>query len=124
MSYQENNQFTTLAHAVDTLAAEGYTDELQLTDDGFFDKKGRSLSPEDFTMDAFHRFEGPSDPADMSIVYAVSSEKLGLKGLLVNAFGTYASGVVQRMVSKLDAHSEERHVQPVHSVPHGGSIKL
>lgn len=117
-----SNRYTTLTQAVEALKERGYTDELELSDDAFCHHKA-PLSPEDFTIDEYHRFEGPSDPADMSIVYAISSEKLGLKGLLVNAFGTYASTVVQRMVHHLDAHPEERHVQPVQAAPPGGNVK-
>ena len=74
----------TLAEAVNDLRARGYADELELTEhDGFHHRKA-PLTPEDFRIDEYHRFEGPSDPADMSIVYAISSDKLGLKGLLVN----------------------------------------
>ncbi len=38
----------------------------------------------------FYRFEGISDPDDMAIVYAVESRS-GLRGTLVDAFGTYAN---------------------------------
>jgi len=116
------NRYTTLTQAVEALKARGYTAELEISDDVFSHHKA-PLSPEDFTIDEYHRFEGPSDPADMSIVYAISSERLGLKGLLVNAFGTSASSVVQRMVHKLDAHSQERHVQPVQPAPPGENVK-
>jgi hypothetical protein len=123
MEKERNNRYSTLTEAVADLQRQGYTDELQLTDDGFI-SGGKSLHPEDFRIDAFHRFEGPSDPADMSIVYAVSSEKLKLKGLLVNGFGTSASRVVQRMVNDLDAHHHKGRVQPVEAAVPGENIKV
>jgi len=63
-----------------------------------------SLLPEDFTIDEFHRFEGDSNPSDESIVYAISSAKHGIKGVLVNAFGPDASYLNQALVSKLATH--------------------
>ncbi len=100
-----NNRYSTLTQAVNALQKRGYTDELMFTDNAF-SHAGKPLDPALFRIDEFHRFEGPSDPADMSIVYAVSSDKLKLKGLLVNAFGTYAASIVDRMVKPLAAHDD------------------
>jgi hypothetical protein len=116
------NRHATLSEAIEDLKQRGYTDELELSEDRFCHHNA-PLHPEDFKIDEFHRFEGPSDPADMSIVYAVSSEKLGLKGLLVNAFGTYASSVVQRMVHHLDAHQAEGRVKPVQPAKPGENVR-
>jgi len=38
----------------------------------------------------FFRFEGTSDPSDMTILYVIETEG-GEKGTLVDAFGTYAN---------------------------------
>lgn len=84
MEYK-NNQYGLLSEAVDDLMRQGYTDGLQLDERGLFQGE-MQLDPTVFIIDSFHRFEGPSDPADMSIVYAISSEKLGLHGLLVGSF--------------------------------------
>lgn len=37
-----------------------------------------------------YRFEGPSNPDDMSVIYAVECEG-GEKGIVIDAFGTYSS---------------------------------
>lgn len=101
-----NNRYSTLSEAINALEKRGYTDELMFSEDAFT-HAGEPLDPALFRIDEFHRFEGPSDPADMSIVYAVSSKELKLKGVLVNAFGTYAASIVDRMVKPLDAHAED-----------------
>jgi hypothetical protein len=118
-----DNQYATLAEAMADLKKQGYTDELTLTEHGLSNSAG-PLDPSKFTIDSFHRFEGPSDPADMSIVYAVSSEELGIKGLLVGDYGANAQGFIHRMVKKLPAHEHEGHVQPVQPVPFGASVKV
>lgn len=121
---EHNNRFRTLAEAVNTLQRAGYTQELVLTEEGLLSGV-RPLDPEDFRIDSFHRFEGPSDPADMSIVYAVSSEKLGIKALLIGAYGAQSNSIIHRMVRPLDAHHpEERRVQPVHPLTPGTSAKV
>jgi hypothetical protein len=48
-----------------------------------------------------YRFEGESDPSDEAILYAISSEKHGLKGLLVNGYGVSSDPLTEAMVSKL-----------------------
>lgn len=37
-----------------------------------------------------YRFEGASDPDDMSVIYAIKSDD-GLKGIVADAFGVYAN---------------------------------
>ena len=97
--------YDTVPAAVNDLQKRGYTDELTLKEHCVVcDGKKTELHPEDFQIDEFHRFEGDSDPADESIVYAISSAKHGIKGVLVNGFGTSASSLTQEMVAKLATH--------------------
>jgi len=44
------------------------------------------LNPEDFIIDKHYRFEGISDPDDEAVVYAISSLKQNLKGVLLNGY--------------------------------------
>ena len=98
--------YSTLSEAVNDLQKRGYTDDLQLAGDRVVcDVRGVHLDPDDFHIDEFHRFEGNSDPEDQSIVYAISSAKHGLKGILVNAYGMDAQSMTQEMVAKLATHS-------------------
>jgi hypothetical protein len=45
------------------------------------------LPANEFVIDEIHRFEGMTDPGDESIVFAISSIRTNVKGLVVNAFG-------------------------------------
>jgi len=67
-------------------------------------KETLSLSPEDFEIDEFYRFEGDSDPGDEMVVYAISSAKHNIKGVLVNAFGPYSNSEASAVIKKLSAH--------------------
>lgn len=94
--------YDTLSEAVNDLIARGYKDELTLHDECVVcHGNNTSLHPDEFIIDEFHRFEGDSNPSDESIVYAISSTKHKVKGLLVNAFGLYAGRLNQAMVKKL-----------------------
>ncbi len=60
------------------------------------------LQPEDFTICELHRFEGMSDPADNSIVYAIESKKYNVKGVFVNGYGTYSDDISEELLKKLN----------------------
>ena len=55
-------------------------------------------------IDEHYRFEGDTDPADETIVYAISSGKYKLKGVLVNAFGVYSDSASNELIEKLKVH--------------------
>ncbi len=59
-----------------------------------------TLHPEQFTIREYYRFEGMTDPADSSVVYAIESDH-GVKGVLVNAYGVYADSLSSDMITKL-----------------------
>jgi hypothetical protein len=99
------HNYSTLAEAVNDLQRRGYTDDLALGGHCVVcNTRGVSLDPEQFEIEEFHRFEGMSDPEDQSIVYAISSVDGHIKGILVSAYGAYASGLTQELVRKLATH--------------------
>lgn len=92
----------TLSQVMNRLKKEGYTKEFNLKTDCLDCDSGKLIvSPEDFQIDKFYRFEGHSDPADNSILYAISSEKHNIKGVLINAYGIYSEPLTNEMLSKL-----------------------
>jgi hypothetical protein len=94
--------YETLVDATNDLMKRGYTANLSLEGDTIDDKAQEiHMTADDFSIDEFYRFEGASNPADMSIVYAVSSPKYNLKGILVNAYGTYANDSSSAIDAKL-----------------------
>ncbi|MFS2185083.1 phosphoribosylpyrophosphate synthetase [Mucilaginibacter sp. Mucisp84] len=101
--------YETLVDATNDLMKRGYTANLSLDGDTIDDKeKDIRMTADDFEIDEFYRFEGPSNPSDMSIVYAVSSSKYNLKGVLVNAYGTYADDSSSALAAKLH-HGQVSH---------------
>jgi hypothetical protein len=95
------NQYETLTDALQDLQHRSYVYNFNLADDCLeCTQVDVQLHPEKFAITEFYRFEGPSDPADNSVVYAIESDQ-GLKGVLVNAYGVYADSLSVDMINKL-----------------------
>lgn len=98
---QTEKHYTSLSGATNDLRARGYTYDFNLKADCIeCPALQLQLSPENFTIDEFHRFEGMSSTDDNSIVFAITSDT-GLKGVLVDAYGVYASSLNDGMIKKL-----------------------
>src|SRR5262245_52880634 len=96
-------QYDTLTEAIKGLQEQGYNEDFNLKEDRLECQLGAiHLYPDDFQIDKVFRFFGPSDVDDESILYAISSQKFGLKGLLVNSFDANPETLDQEMVEKLN----------------------
>lgn len=96
--------YDNLTDAIKALRKQGYSEDFNLASDCVHCSDATlRLYPEEFDIDKVFRFFGPSDPDDESILYAISSKKLGLKGILINAFGINADPLTEEMVHKLTA---------------------
>jgi hypothetical protein len=86
--------YLTLAGAIDDLGNSGFIEHFGVSGDALrsFDS-GRSFSAGQVVIREYHRFEGVSDPDDMSIVYAIEGQG-GVRGTLVDAFGVYSDPAV------------------------------
>ncbi len=94
--------FDTLSEALQVLKTEGYTADLNLKKDSLECKAlGLDIPVEDFWVDKVFRFEGDSNPDDSSVLFAISSDKYDLKGVLVDAYGTYANPLTEELIDKL-----------------------
>lgn len=99
--------YDTVTEAVADLKKRGYTIDFSVMTD--LERlvchiTSVSLSPEEFEIDEFYRFEGNSDPADEMIVYAISSTDHKHKGIVVNAYGIHSDNNSAAIVKKLQTH--------------------
>lgn len=79
--------FETLSQATQYYNQQQYTENFKLKSDCIENSdKETTISPDDFTVDAVHRFEGMTNPADNMIMYAISCNN-GDKGIAVEAYG-------------------------------------
>ncbi len=88
--------------AINDLRREGFNEDfnlkthcLECVSNGF------QVLADEFEVDGVFRFDGDTNPADESILYAISSEKYNLKGLLIDAYGTYSDPLTSEMIEKL-----------------------
>lgn len=92
----------TLSEAISLLQLDGYNKDLNLQTNCVECKNlDLKIPPDDFLVDKFYRFEGDSNPEDEEIVYAISSDKYKIKGILVNAFGKDAEEMSTEIMEKL-----------------------
>lgn len=97
--------YGTLSETMNGLKREGYTLDFNLQEDTLACHKTNTfLSPDDFEIDKVYRFEGASNPDDEAILYAISSRKFNVKGLLVNGYGISANTASDALIRKLQTH--------------------
>jgi hypothetical protein len=95
-------QYDTLLLAIEALREQGYTEDLNLKANCLDCRDNTiQLHPDDFEIDKVFRFYGLSDVDDESILYAISSDKFDLKGILVNGYGVTSDQLTEDMVAKL-----------------------
>jgi len=99
--------YSTLVEAINGLKAQGYTEDFNLKENHIVCSNEKyQLSPNDFKVDKVFRFEGESDPEDQAVLYAISSEKFKVKGVLVNAYGIYNDNEANEIIKKLNVHEQ------------------
>ncbi|MGV9004952.1 phosphoribosylpyrophosphate synthetase [Flavobacterium sp.] len=99
--------YDTVTEAVAELSKRGYTTDFELMTENeclACHQSSLYLSPEEFEIDEFYRFEGDSDPGDEMIVYAISSTHHDIKGIVINAFGIYSDPIISKIVERLKKH--------------------
>ncbi len=97
------DRYVTLSETLNQLRKEGYVEDFNLQQNCLECRSGGfKVFTDEFMIDKYYRFEGESNPSDQSILYAISSDKHGIKGVLVNAYGIYSEAVTDEMLRKLD----------------------
>ncbi len=92
-----------MVEALEKLKQKGYTYDFNIHNNALHSNEGNiTLSPKDFEIDKIYRFEGMSDPGDNSIVYAIRSDKHGIKGSFINGYGMYSDDISEELLKKLN----------------------
>lgn len=92
----------TMASCINKLVLDGYTENFQVTEKGLFSiEKDKYYKPEEISIQNFFRFEGASDPADNSILYAIETTD-GVKGTLTDAYGPYADLQINKFIKQVE----------------------
>lgn len=94
--------YDTVTEAVKGLRQRGFSVDFNLGENCLICHEEK-FNIDDFAIVEIYRFEGPSDPADEAVVYAIESNT-GLKGILVSGYGPSAEGMSAEMARKLNVH--------------------
>lgn len=92
--------FDTLLEALNDLKARGFTLDFKLNHDCIECGESGQLDPTAFEITEVYRFEGMTSPDDSAVLYAIEG-KNGMKGVLIDAYGVYASSISTKMIAKL-----------------------
>ena len=84
------SEMTSSSVILEKLRQKKMDNEFKWTDKGFTAGKSKYYQPQDLKIIKTYRFEGDSDPADMSIIYLIEAND-GLIGYSMDAYGAYSS---------------------------------
>lgn len=94
--------FNSLIDAIAQYRKEGYLEDFNLKENCLECRGGKyEVLHDQFNIDKYYRFEQDTNPDDESIIYAISSDKYNLKGILINSYGIYSEPIADEMLSKL-----------------------
>lgn len=83
----------------------GYNHEFMISPEGLRCLETNKIyQPEEINIMDHFRFEGISDPEDMSILYTLVCND-GVKGTIVDAFGTYGNSELMDFIKQVDDHT-------------------
>ena len=101
---QDKEEERSLVKVEEKLNQDGFTADFRVAEGRlhtFSDDHSQGFAPADVTIVDFYRFEGESDPDDMSILYAIETTD-GTKGTISTAFGTYADTDVDEFLKSVE----------------------
>ena len=103
----EDSTLNTMVDCVNALVRKGFDENFKAKENGLLSlSSNRLYKPEEIKILNFYRFEGQSDPADNSILYAIETSD-GKKGTLVDAYGPYADRNVTNFVHQIEDISKK-----------------
>lgn len=95
--------YDTMVEALNALNKKGYTCDFNASDEGLFcQKTNQFFKYSDITSIEYYRFEGFSDPGDLSDIYAIETVNK-VKGVLVDGYGisaTVSYNIIQKLQKK------------------------
>ena len=98
--------YSGMTEAMEDLRSRGFTGNFEFLNQTFRDlESGKTFTADELTIVEHYRFEGASDPEDMSVVYAIESRD-GTRGIIADAFGPYANPDLGAFLSNVVLHED------------------
>ena len=99
---QDKEEERSLINVENRLNKDGFTADFKVTEGRLcIMGTNKTYDAEDVRIVDFYRFEGESDPDDMSILYALETND-GVKGTISNSYGTYADSKVDEFMKQVE----------------------
>jgi hypothetical protein len=96
-----------MSSVLETLDREGFTDHFTVCDERLVGIDcGETFEADEVVIRCVERFEGLSNPDDMSVVYALETCD-GVRGTLTDAFGVYSDPGVSQFIDKVECHLQK-----------------
>jgi hypothetical protein len=97
----DKTEMKTLADCMNALKSKGFGENFMVKENMLHALNSDKKYPaEEVKILNFYRFEGESDPGDNAILYAIETND-GLRGLLSDAYGSYADADVSEFIDQV-----------------------
>lgn len=96
-----SDEMKTLLEAIRDFRDWGYQEDFEV-ENGVMKTKSseRGFKPYELLIEEIFRSEGESNPADMSVLYAISAVD-GTKGIITDAYGIYENSEISDFIKKV-----------------------
>jgi hypothetical protein len=84
------HEMATISHIMETMRMRKTDNEYRWTPEGLCACRGKTYQPHELEIVKVYRFEGITDPADMSIIYIIQAND-GLIGYRLDTYGSYSN---------------------------------
>lgn len=119
--------YSNLIEAINGLKKQGYKEDFLMKTDCLECGSNKLLVfPDEFVIDKFFRLEDKdSSPESSSIIYAISSEKHDIKGILINSYGIYADRLTNEMIRNyISLYFPEDEIDALHQNHEVGILEI
>lgn len=91
----------TLTETIERFRAKQFIHDFSIKDNLLVSPDtNESFKPEDVMIERTGRYEGDSNPDDMSIIYGITANS-GTQGILIDAYGTYANPKITEFIKSV-----------------------
>lgn len=91
----------TVSEVIEYLRKKDYVNSFDVSDSKIFCKEtDERFLPCNLAIDEVYRFEGDSNPDDMSVIYAITADS-GTRGIILDAYGTYSDTEISEFIKDI-----------------------
>jgi len=102
-------EMKSLVSCTTLLLSQGFSTQFKAIDKGLKSlSTEKTFQPSEVKIMNFYRFEGESDPADSSILYAIETND-GEKGTLTDSYGPYGDTNVTKFIQQVEDMEKKAH---------------